>query len=267
MSNLSSTLSEYHFTEAQANAISAPLLGQYFAEQDQLFSRDNASLKAHYGTSNEEQITYDAANRQFFNDTLELGLDCSRANTAAARPNANVTGSACYPASPSATRAAKQIDANYNSYQPSAEQVVLAQGDIRYAPARFVDQNNFASPSITDFTFQPRLMGTRDYVGSGCSVDEEGQISTCALQDDPLPYQSVADPRTSWGVDDPHSDYWGSLGDSSLFTGSCVSTNGGQYPDNWSEMCSLAVVEPGPSRPVAPQYALGGGRKAVRARR
>lgn len=266
MSNLSATVAQYEFTPTQANAISAPLLGQYFAEQDVLYSRDNASLKAHYGTSNEEQITYDAANRQFFNDTLELGLDCGRANTAAGRPNGGVNGAACYAPSISATRAAKQMNANYNNYQPTAEQVVLAEGDIRYAPARYVDQNNYAAPSISDFSFNPRLMGTRDFAGAGCSVDTEGNIETCALADDPLPYSTSADPRTSWGVDEPRSQYWD---DAMMFNnppGSCTSTNSGQYPDNWSEMCNLNVVEPGGAPNIPVQYSAGAKPSSVRAR-
>ena len=141
MSSLGSSTSTYNFSDSQANIIGAPVGANMFGEIDQVFSRDNASTKAHYGTSTTDAISYDAANRQFFNDTMELGVDCGRLNMAAGRPD--VAGGRCYPPSISAQRASKQMNASYNSYGPSAEQIVLAEGDIRYAPSRFADQNNY----------------------------------------------------------------------------------------------------------------------------
>lgn len=255
MSSLGSTTSAYQFSESQANVIGAPVGANMFGEIDQVYSRDNASTKAHYGTSTVDAINYDAANRQFFNDTMELGVDCGRINTAAGRPN--VSGGACYPASISAQRASKQMDATYNSYGPSAEQVVLAQGDVRYAPSRFADQNNYMGPSISDDSFQPRLMGTRDVASSGCStslIDQTtGNMSSCALADDPLPYPHNTDPRTSYGVDSPHTDYWSpiDLAGSSAMAG-CQVMSG---DDMAASMCNVDSVQGGLPVKTPPAYA------------
>lgn len=245
MSSLSSTVSEYQFTPVQTQALSAPIVGQYFAEQDQVFSRDNASTKAHFGSSSIDQQSYDAANYQMFNPTLELGVDCGRVNEAAARPD--VGNSGCYPASISAQKAATQMDANYNAFAPSAATVVLAEGDLRYAPARFADQNNYISPSMSDYTYQPRLMGTRDTVSGGCfSTQLDGTIgnsTTCALRDDPLPFYKSSDPRTAYGVDEPHSPYWANLEESNLVRSGCHAMS-----DNFqthASMCNLNSVLPG----------------------
>lgn len=271
--SLGATVSQYQFTPMQSNAMSAPIAGQYFAEQDMVYTTDNSSTKAHFGLSSIDQIQYDAANYYLFNPTLELGVDCGRLNEAAGRPNLNLIsssgGGACYPASISATKAAKQLDANYNSFAPSAEQVVLAEGDIRYAPARYVDQNNYVSPPLTDFTYQPRLMGTRDAVGPGCyssGIDQtQGNTSTCGLVGDPLPYKSSSDPRTNYGVDEPHSQYWSSLNLGGIVPQGCTPMSA-DYTLNTAE-CSLASVEAGPNAGIPPQYPtnLGmGGNGAMR---
>lgn len=245
----------YQFTPSQANVLGAPVGANMFGEIDQVFSRDNASTKAHYGTSTVDAMSYDAANRQFFNDTLELGVDCGRINSAAGRPDNGMAGSACYPASTSAQRAAKQMNANYNSYGPSAEQVVLAQGDIRYAPARYADQNNYNGPSISDDSFQPRLMGTRDVAPSGCAsslIDQTyGNISSCALADDPLPYPSNTDPRMGYGVDSPHTEYWSPLELAGNAPVGCEVMTG---DDMAASMCNLSSVMTGATAPIPPQY-------------
>lgn len=273
--SLGATVSQYHFNPVQSNAMSAPIAGQYFAEQDMVYTTDNASTKAHFGLSSIDQIQYDAANYYLFNPTLELGVDCGRLNEAAGRPNLNFVsqagGGACYPMSISATKAAKQLDANYNSFAPSAEQIVLAEGDIRYAPARFVDQNNYVSPPLTDFTYQPRLMGTRDPLSDGCyasSLDQtQGNTTICGLADPDiaLPYKSSSDPRTNYGVDEPHSQYWSSLNLGGVFPKMCEPMS-----DNFTlgvAECDLGSVQAGPPGALAPQYAqnLGmGGNGAMR---
>ncbi len=258
MSELSSTVSQYQFTDTQQNAIAAPLVGQYFAEQDQVFSKDNASIKAHYGTSTVDQISFDAANRQMYNVYADLGVDCGRTNTAAARPDLGLggpgRGSACPKPSPGFQKAMKQMDANFNTYGPSAAQLVLAEGDVLYAPARFVDQNNFAAPSVSDFTYQARLMGTRDAVSSGCTTDLETGMSMCALADNPLPYPESADPRTAYGVDEPHSQYWAGAEQGSYAPKMCHNIAHGMYPQSTSSMCNLASVEAGPVGKMLPPY-------------
>lgn len=247
----------YQFTPSQANILGAPVGANMFGEIDQVFSRDNASTKAHFGTSTIDAISYDAANRQFFNDTLELGVDCGRINSAAGRPDLNIAtaGSACYPASMSAQRAAKQMDSNYNAYGPTAEQVVLAQGDIRYAPSRFADQNNYNGPSISDDSFQPRLMGTRDVAPSGCFtslIDQTyGNISSCALADDPLPYPSTTDPRMGYGVDSPHTEYWSPLELGGMTPAGCEVMTG---DDMAASMCNIESVQGGGGAPIPPNY-------------
>ena len=258
--SLNASTSEYQFTPMQSNMLSAPVVGQYFAEQDMVYSKDNSSTKAQFGLSSTDQQSYDAANYYMFNPTMELGVDCGRTNEAAGRPNlngvSNSGGGACYPMSATAQKASMQLDANFNSFGPSAEQVILAEGDIRYAPARYVDQNNYVSPAMSDFTYQPRLMGTRDGAASGCSstgIDQTiGNSSMCALQDDPLPYFSSSDPRTLYGVDEPHSSYW-----SSLEGGGMVSQGCSQLSENYmldTSACNLQSVETGMPPRIPPQY-------------
>lgn len=259
--SLSASTSEYQFTPTQSNMLSAPVVGQYFAEQDMVYTTDNASTKAQFGLSSHDQQSYDAANYYMFNPAMELGVDCGRTNEAAGRPNLNAVssagGGACYPMSTSAQRASKQLDANFNSYAPSAEQVVLAEGDIRYAPARFVDQNNYVTPSMSDLTYQPRLMGTRDTIQSGCSntsIDQTiGNSTTCALQDDPLPYFRSSDPRTLYGVDEPHSTYWSALDQGGLVGEGCSQMSDDYLLD--TSVCNLQSVETGMPPRIPPQYA------------
>ena len=191
---------------------------------------------------------------------MELGVDCGRANESAARPNLSSVqsagGGACFPMSTSAQRASKQLDASYNSYAPSAEQVVLAEGDIRYAPSRFVDQNNYITPPVSDLSFQPRLMGTRDTVASGCyntNIDQTvGNSTACAIMDDPLPYFRSSDPRTSYGVDEPHSTYWSSLDEGDLMPNGCQQMDGDYMLD--TSLCNLNSVEAGMPPRIPPQY-------------
>lgn len=257
---LSASTSEYQFTSQQSNMLSAPIVGQYFAEQDMVYTTDNASTKAHFGLSSHDQQSYDAANYYLFNPAMELGVDCGRANESAARPNLSSVqsagGGACFPMSTSAQRASKQLDASYNSYAPSAEQVVLAEGDIRYAPARFVDQNNYITPPVSDLSFQPRLMGTRDTVASGCyntNIDQTvGNSTACALMDDPLPYFRSSDPRTTYGVDEPHSTYWSSLDEGDLMPNGCQQMDGDYMLD--TSLCNLNSVEAGMPPRIPPQY-------------
>lgn len=263
----------YQFTPSQANVVGAPVGANMFGEIDQVFSRDNASTKAHFGTSTVDAISYDAANRQFFNDTLELGVDCGRINSAAGRPDGG-GGSmgACYPASISAQRAAKQMDPSYNAYGPTASQVVLAQGDVRYAPSRFADQNNYSGPSISDDSFQPRLMGSRDVAPSGCAtslIDQTyGNISSCSLADDPLPYPDSTDPRKGYGVDTPHTQYWSPLALGGSAPEGCEIMAG---DDMGASMCNIESVTSGASAPIPPNYtgeqaARAGAVRAARAR-
>lgn len=259
--SLNASTSEYQFTPAQSNMLSAPVVGQYFAEQDMVYTTDNASTKAQFGLSSHDQQSYDAANYYMFNPTLELGVDCGRTNEAAGRPNLDLVssagGGACYPMSTSAQRASKQLDASFNSYAPSAEQVVLAEGDIRYAPSRFVDQNNYVSPSMSDLSYQPRLMGTRDAAQSGCSstsIDQTiGNSTQCALQDDPLPYFRSSDPRTLYGVDEPHSEYWASLDQGGMVGTGCSQLSNDYTLD--TSVCNVASVETGMPPRIPPQYA------------
>lgn len=249
---MSSQTSMYQFSEAQANVIGAPVGANMFGEIDQVYTRDNASTKAHFGTSTRDAISFDAANRQFVNDTMELGVDCGRINAAAGRPNVG-GGSACYPASIPTERTSKQMNPAYNSYAASAETVVLAQGDVWYAPSRYADQNNYMGPSISDDSFQPRLMGTRDVAPSGCStsmVDQTlGNTSTCALADNPLPYPSNTDPRVGYGVDSPHTTYW-----SPIDMAGSVAAAGCQVEDG-SSMCNIGSVQPGGVAKAPPAYA------------
>jgi hypothetical protein len=257
---LSASTSEYQFTSQQSNMLSAPIVGQYFAEQDMVYTTDNASTKAHFGLSSHDQQSYDAANYYLFNPAMELGVDCGRTNESAARPNLSSVqsagGGACFPMSMSAQRASKQLDASYNSYAPSAEQVVLAEGDIRYAPSRFVDQNNYITPPVSDLSFQPRLMGTRDTVASGCyntNIDQTvGNSTACAIMDDPLPYFRSSDPRTSYGVDEPHSAYWSSLDEGDLMPNGCQQMDGDYMLD--TSLCNLNSVEAGMPPRIPPQY-------------
>jgi hypothetical protein len=270
--SLGATVSQYNFTPVQSNVMSAPIAGQYFAEQDMVYTTDNASTKAHFGLSSIDQIQYDAANYYLFNPTLELGVDCGRVNEAAGRPNLNYTsqagGGACYPASISATKAAKQLDANYNDLAPSAQQIVLAEGDIRYAPARYVDQNNYISPPLTDFTYQPRLMGTRDTVSYGSytsGIDQaQGNTSIASLLgDEALPFPRSSDPRTNYGVDEPHSQYWSSLDLGGVVPKGCMPMSD-DYTLGTSE-CNLSVTQGGMAPKIPPQYAanLGMGGNGV----
>jgi hypothetical protein len=198
----------YHFTPAQANVLSAPVGVNMFADLDKVYSRDNASSKTQHGTSTVDAMNYEAASRQFFNDTLALGVDCGRLNSATGRPNVGFSGSACYPASMSVQRAAKTMDSTYSAYGPTAEQIVLAQGDVRYAASRYADQNNYNELVVSDENSQPQLLGTRDAAPSGCVttlIDQTyGNVSTCALASDPLPYP------TETG-DSPHTEYWSPL--------------------------------------------------------
>lgn len=258
MSNLSSTISTYEFNPAQQNAISAPIGGQYFAEQDVLYTQNNSSIKAPFGTSNADQISFDAANRQMFNDYAELGVDCGRVNSAAARPDMGIAGvgvgAACPGPSPSFHRAMMQMDSGFNAYGPSAEQLVLAQGDVLYAPARFADQNSYAGPSMSDFTFQSRLMGTRDTMSSGCETDVESGITMCALRDDPLPYPTSEDPRTMYGVNEPYSQYWAGEPDAGYVPKMCNNINNASAPNSVTSMCNLKNVEPGRQLPRLPVY-------------
>ena len=218
MSSIASTVSMYNFTPSQANVLGAPVSSSMFGEIDQVYTRDNASTKAHFGLSTPDSMSYDAANYYFFNETLSLGVDCGRVNAAGGRPDLTVAttgGSACYLPSISAQKAAKAINPNYNSFSASAEELVLAEGDIRYAPSRFADQNNYNGSSISDASFQPRLMGTRDAAPSGCTstnLDQSlGGLSSCSLADNPLPYPFNTDPRVGYDVDSPHTNYWSPL--------------------------------------------------------
>ena len=201
----------YHLTPAQANVLGAPVGANMFAEMDKVYSRDNASAKAQYGTSTVDAMNYDAANRQFFNDTLALGVDCGRLNASAGRPNVGFSGSACYAPSQAVQRAAKAADSAYNSYGPTADQIVLAQGDVRYAPSRFAAPNNYNGVSINDGSYQPRLMGTRDAVPAGCTTNGSdqlyGNVSSCGFMND----AAATDPRVGYGVDSPNTDYWSPL--------------------------------------------------------
>lgn len=251
-------MSEYQFTETQQNAIAAPDLGQHFALQDSVFTATNASIKAHYGTSSADQISFDAANRQMFNPYGSLGVTCPTVNAAAARPDLGASGpgngSACPAPSPSFNRAMSAMDSGFNAYGPSASQVVLAEGDVRYAPARFVDQNNFAGPSVSDFTYQSRLMGTRDSVSSGCATDLDAGITMCALRDDPLPYPESSDPRTAYGVDEPRSQYWDGGMDGGYAAKMCNNMGNSEYPYSLTSMCNLESVEAGPAAHMLSQY-------------
>jgi hypothetical protein len=252
--SLASQTSQYNLTPFQSAALSAPQEGQNFAEINQVFTTDNSSTQAHWGLSSREQQEWDAANYNFFNTTLALGVDCARTNEAAGRPNA--AGGACYPASISAQKAAMQLDANYNAYAPSAEQVVLAEGDIRYAPARQT-RNNYVSPALSDFTFQPRLMGTRDTLAPGCAsteIDQTlGNSTACGLTDDlALPYYSSEDPRTLYGVDEPHSAYWNRLQLGGYVPNGCTQMSNDYQFD--SSMCNLQSVEPGAAPRMPAQY-------------
>lgn len=242
----------YQFSEAQANVIGAPVGANMFGEIDQVYTRDNASTKAHFGTSTRDAISFDASNRQFVNDTMALGVDCGRINTAAGRPNVGIMGAACYPASVPVEQAAKKMDPAYNSYAASAQTVVLAQGDVLYAPSRFADQNNYIGPSISDDSFQPRLMGTRDVAPSGCasSMLEQtiGNTSVCALADDPLPYPSNTDPRVGYSVDSPHTDYWSPMDMAG------ASAEAGCRVEDGASMCNIQSVQGGGPARVPSSY-------------
>jgi hypothetical protein len=241
--SLASQNSQYQLSPTQSNFMSAPMTGEYFAQQDQVFTTDNSSVNAPFGTSTRDQISYDSAGYQFFNNTMYQKVDCSRVNSAAGRPNVG-PGQGCYPASVPAQRAAVQMDANYGVGPVTASQLVLAQGDLLYAPARFADQNNYMGPSISDNTYQPRLLGSKDVVPSGCSTSQVDQtfggVTMCGVN---MPFDS--DPRTAYGVDSPTGGFWDRLAMGGADDGSCVSVGG-------SSACSLGVL--GTSRRGIPEY-------------
>ena len=257
--SLSSQLSTYNFSPEQTNLLSAPASsGANFGDINMVYSRNNATSQGSFGLSTREEESFDAANYQMFNPTLSLGVDCSALNSSAGRPNQDQLGvSACYPASPSAQKAAFQLDARYNTSGPSASQIVLAQGDILYAPSRFADQNNYISPEMSDYTFQPRLMGTRDNVSPGCVStgygESIGNSEYCALQGDlSLPYNVSSDPRTMYGVDEPRSGYWESL---VLGGGEPKGCFPMQFDQTQQYMCNVNQVEPGAGKvKIPPQY-------------
>jgi hypothetical protein len=75
----------------------------------------------------------------------------------------------------------------------------------------------------------------------------------CALSDDPLPYFRSSDPRTLYGVDEPHSSYW-----SAIDAGGLVAQGCGQMSQDYmldTSMCNLNSVETGMPPRIPPAYA------------
>ena len=109
-----------------------------------------------------DTTAFRAANRQFVNDTLSLGVDCAQVNAKEGRPSVGVgfgsvachtpsisSGSAAAPPSSSHTtnhhhhhQQQQQQQTRPSTSTASAAQMVMAQSDIRYAPSRFADQNS-----------------------------------------------------------------------------------------------------------------------------
>lgn len=227
---LSSATSYYQLNDRQSNELSAPAVAQSWATISQAYTTDNSSTFAQFGLSSREQESFDAANYRLWNQYLEMGTSCSAVNAGTGRPdlasNSVSGGGACPMPSASMENAALSLDPRYNFGDIRAEQVTLASADVLYAPGRFVDQMNYVEPN-SDFTFQPRLMGTRDQVSAGCytsAIDQtQGNTSTCGLQEDlTLPYFSSSDPRTMYGTDEPHSMYWSPLDLGGVMPDSCV---------------------------------------------
>lgn len=227
---LSSSTSYYALSPGQSNQLSTPDVAQSWGTISQAYTSDNSSTFAKFGLSSREQESFDAANYRLWNQFLEMGTSCGAVNLGTGRPNLSGNlvsgGGACPMPSKSMETAAIALDPRYNFGDNTAEQVTLASGDVLYAPGRFVDQMNYVEPT-SDFTYQPRLMGTRDNVSSGCftsGIDQtQGNTATCALQEDlRLPYWSSSDPRTNYGTDEPHSMYWAPMDLGGLMPDSCV---------------------------------------------
>jgi hypothetical protein len=220
----------YHLNAGQSNQLSTPAVAQSWATISQAYTSDNSSTFAQFGLSSREQESFDAANYRLFNIFLEMGTSCGAVNLGTGRPDLSGNlvsgGGACPMPSKSMEDAAIALDPRYNFGDSTAEQVTLASGDVLYAPGRYVDQMNYVEPT-SDFTYQPRLMGTRDNVSAGChtsGIDQtQGNTATCALQDDlKLPYWSSSDPRTNYGTDEPHSMYWAPMDLGGVMPDSCV---------------------------------------------
>ena len=244
------SLSMYQFSPQQAALLSAPnSSGGNFGDMNTVYSKNNSNTANSFGTTSREQQHFDIANYQMFNSSLSLGVDCAAINASAGRPDVN--GNGCFPASPSAQRAAVQLDAKYNTVGPTASEMVLAAGDLLLSPARFADQNSYVGPEISDFSFQPRLMGTRDTADDGCgNLGYDGSVESCALNGDlALPYPSSSDPRTMYGTSEPHSGFWDELNLETNVDQGCYSGSSDQ------SMCNLESVELGyGNTPVPSQY-------------
>lgn len=233
--------------------LGAAQLGQLFALQDTQFTLANASTKAPFGTNTVDQQKFDAANHAMFNSYASLGVSCTTVSMAAGRPDLDVSGNgaACPFSSPEMEAAMKANNIGFNNYGTPASQVLLAESDLRYAQARFVDKENYTTPSISDFTFQPRLMGTRDTTLEGCKVNESG-VTECALTDDPLPYPMSDDPRTNYGALN-RSSFWDNFPEEDSKHVTC-DMNGN------SVACDLKLVEAGSTPPQIPTYKYTSGR-------
>jgi len=191
--------------------MSAPVSSSAFAQMDQVFSRDNASVKAQYGISSRDATDYDAANRHTFNDMLQMSVDCGRVNAAGGRPNVNFHGAACYAPSPDMYKQAVSSDAQYNAFAP-ADQLILMESDVRYALARFADQNNYAGPTVSDNTGG---VPARSAPYTGCETSNfhqaSGALSMCSYENFPRPYPNNTDPREAYGVASPSGGFWDAL--------------------------------------------------------
>lgn len=257
---LSGSTTYFSLNAKESNSMSTPSVARSWATINQAYTTDNSSTLSNFGVSGTEQESFDAANYWFFNPNLELGTSCGAVNLGTGRPDGNGVmnsgGGACPMPSPSMEKAAIGLDARYNIGDVTAEQVTLAQGDVLYAPGRYIDRMNYVEPT-SDFTYQPRLMGTRDNVNPGCytsGLDQtQGNTATCALQDDlKLPYWSSSDPRTMYGTDEPHSMYWAPMDLGGVMPESCVPM-AADYQLGVSE-CNRRAVEGG----RAPNYQNSG---------
>lgn len=252
MTDTGTTRAGYALTKLESAEMGAPQIGQHFALQDTFYTLSNSSTKSPFGTSSVDQQKYDAANHAMFNPYENLGVTCTTVSMAAGRPDLDITGAggACPMSSPGMEAAMIENNRGYNVYGPPATQVLLAEGDVRYSYSRFSNKN-YTGPSLSDYTMNVRLMGTRDVAESGCSVNADSGITSCALQSDPLPFPTSDDPRTNYGASNIHGSYWDSLKEDHRDDAACDAHGG-------ASLCGLHTVEAGAPPQQLPLYTQKG---------
>lgn len=214
------SVSQYTLNNQESAYLAAPV------QQDRVYATDNASANAPFGTNTREQILFDSAGYQFFNSTLFTGVDCAKINSGAGRPSA-LMGQACYSPNAPSQQAAKQMNTSYNATDVSAKQMILAQGELLYAPARFSDQNNYAGPSMNDGSYKPQLLGTVDVTPSECHTVNVNQTYGAT---------NVCPAALGYGSSVPSGQFW-----SGLSGMGAQDMSGCAYADG-TTMCGLSTV-------------------------